>query len=71
MSFFADRHSSEFIARMTTGANAVSSVLNLLITAVGRDLMSLIGLTIVMVTQDPIMSLGGFIVAPPAIFFLR
>jgi subfamily B ATP-binding cassette protein MsbA len=71
MSFFADRHSSEFIARMTTGANAVSSVINLLITAVGRDLMSLIGLTIVMVTQDPIMSLGGFIVAPPAIFFLR
>ena len=43
MSFFADRHSSEFIARMTTGANAVSSVLDLLITAVGRDLMSLIG----------------------------
>ena len=71
MSFFADRHSSEFIARMTTGANAVSSVLNLLITAVGRDLMSLIGLIIVMVTQDPIMSLGSLIVAPPAIFFLR
>ncbi len=32
-------------ARLTTGANAVSSVINLLITAVGRDLMSLIGLT--------------------------
>ena len=71
MSFFADRHSSEFIARMTTGASAVSSVINLLITAIGRDLMSLIGLVIVMVTQDPIMSLGGLIVAPPAIFFLR
>jgi ATP-binding cassette, subfamily B, bacterial MsbA len=71
MSFFADRHSSEFIARLTTGANAVSSVINLLITAVGRDLMSLIGLSIVMVTQDPIMSLCGLIVAPPAIFFLR
>jgi ATP-binding cassette, subfamily B, bacterial MsbA len=71
MSFFADRHSSEFIARLTTGASAVSSVLNLLITAIGRDLMSLIGLVIVMITQDPIMSLGGLIVAPPAIFFLR
>ena len=71
MSFFADRHSSEFIARLTTGATAVSAVINLLITAVGRDLMSLIGLTIVMVTQDPVMSLAGFIAAPPAIFFLR
>src|ERR1700722_18615908 len=71
MIFFADRHSSEFIARLTTGASAVSSVINLLITAIGRDLMSLIGLSIVMVTQDPVMSLAGFVAAPPAIFFLR
>jgi len=69
--FFADRHSSEFIARLTTGANAVSGVINLLISAIGRDLMSLIGLCIVMVIQDPIMSLAGFITAPPAILFLR
>src|SRR5271156_3687322 len=53
--FFSDRHSSEFIARLTTGANAVSQVINLLITAVGRDLMSLIGLSIVMIIQDPVM----------------
>ena len=69
--FFADRHSSEFIARLTTGANAVSQVINLLITAIGRDLMSLIGLSIVMIVQDPVMSLAGFIVAPPAFIFLR
>ncbi|MGB7037982.1 MAG: ABC transporter ATP-binding protein [Xanthobacteraceae bacterium] len=69
--FFADRHSSEFIARLTTGAAAVSQVINLLITAIGRDLMSLIGLTIVMMVQDPVMALGGFIGAPPAFFFLR
>jgi subfamily B ATP-binding cassette protein MsbA len=71
MSFFADRHSSEFIARLTTGANAVSSVINMLITAIGRDLMSLLGLCIVMVSQDPVMSIAGFVAAPPAIFFLR
>jgi ATP-binding cassette, subfamily B, bacterial MsbA len=69
--FFADRHSSEFIARLTTGANAVSGVINLLITAIGRDLMSLIGLCVVMVIQDPAMSLIGFIAAPPAFYFLR
>jgi ATP-binding cassette, subfamily B, bacterial MsbA len=69
--FFADRHSSEFIARLTTGANAVSQVINLLITAIGRDLMSLIGLCIVMVAQDPVMSIAGLITAPPAILFLR
>src|SRR5215831_101817 len=69
--FFADRHSSEFIARLTTGAAAVSQVINLLITAIGRDLMSLIGLIIVMVIQDPIMALIGFVMAPPALFVLR
>ena len=69
--YFADRHSSEFITRLTTGANAVSQVINLLITAVGRDLMSLIGLTIVMVVQDPVMSIAGFIFAPPALLVLR
>ncbi|HEY2534582.1 MAG TPA: ABC transporter ATP-binding protein [Xanthobacteraceae bacterium] len=69
--FFADRHSSEFIARLTTGANAVSQVINLLITAVGRDAMSLVGLSAVMVIQDPVMSLAGALVAPPAFFFLR
>ena len=69
--FFADRHSSEFIARLTTGAAAVSAVINLLITAIGRDLMSLLGLCVVMVIQDPAMSLIGFIAAPPAFYFLR
>jgi ATP-binding cassette subfamily B protein len=69
--FFADRHSSEFIVRLTTGAAAVSQVINLLITAVGRDLMSLIGLTVVMIIQDPIMALIGFVAAPPAFFVLR
>ena len=71
MAFFADRHSSEFIARLTTGATAVSHVINLLVTAFGRDLMSLLGLSLVMVIQDPVMSLMGFIMAPPALFFLR
>src|SRR5580700_4599694 len=69
--YFADRHSSEFIARLTTGTVAVSQVINLLITAIGRDLMSLIGLCVVMVIQDPAMSLFGFIGAPPAFYFLR
>ncbi len=69
--FFADRHSSEFIARLTTGAAAVSQVINLLISAVGRDLLSLVGLTVVMVMRDPLMSLVGLVVAPPALYFLR
>jgi ABC-type multidrug transport system fused ATPase/permease subunit len=71
LSFFSDRHSTEFIARLSTGAAAVTQVLNLLITSVGRDALSLIGLVTVMVLQDPLMSFFAFVVAPPALFILR
>src|SRR3954452_2892908 len=69
--FFADRHSSEFMARLTTGAAAASQVLNLLITSIGRDLLSLVGLATVMAVQDPVMSLLSVIVVPPAMLILR
>ena len=69
--FFSDRHSTEFIARLTTGAAAATQVINLLITSFGRDLLSLIGLLGVMVVQDPLMSFIAFFVAPPAFLVLR
>jgi subfamily B ATP-binding cassette protein MsbA len=71
LGFFADRHSTEFLARVTAGANAASQVLNLIFTAIGRDLFSLIFLVAVMVVQDPIMSLISFVVVPPAFVILR
>src|SRR5215813_10403669 len=71
VAFFAQRHSSEFMARLTTGAAAASQVLNLLFTAIGRDLLSLIGLATVMAVQDPVMSLFSVIVVPPAMLILR
>ena len=71
LSFFSDRHSTEFIARLTTGAAACTQVINLLITSLGRDLLSLIGLLAVMVVQDPLMSFFSFVVAPPAFLILR
>ncbi|MBB5054189.1 ATP-binding cassette subfamily B protein [Afipia massiliensis] len=69
--FFSERHSSEFLARLTAGAQAVTQVLSLLISAVGRDFLSLVGLAAVMVIQDPWMSLFGLLVAPPALFVIR
>ena len=71
LGYFADRHSSEFLARLTTGANSAAGVINLLITAIGRDLASLIGLVAVMVVQNPALSLVSFIILPPALLVLR
>src|SRR6202043_1839615 len=71
VAFFSERHSSEFLARLTAGANSVTQVLSLLINAVGRDVLSLIALVSVMLLQDPYMALLGFAVAPPATLVLR
>jgi ABC-type multidrug transport system fused ATPase/permease subunit len=69
--FYSERHSSEFLARLTAGAQSVTQVLSLLINAVGRDFLSLVGLAAVMVIQDPWMSLFGLLIAPPALFVIR
>jgi ATP-binding cassette subfamily B protein len=37
----------------------------MLVTAIGRDLLTLLGLLAVMIYQDPIMSFFSFVVAPP------
>jgi ABC-type multidrug transport system fused ATPase/permease subunit len=71
VAFFSERHSSEFLARLTSGAYSVTQVLNLLINALGRDLLLLVGLVAVMLMQDPYMALLGFLVAPPAMLVLR
>ncbi len=71
VAFFSERHSSEFMARLTTGAAAASQVINMLVTAIGRDLFTLLGLLAVMIYQDPIMSFFSFVVAPPAFIVLR
>jgi ABC-type multidrug transport system fused ATPase/permease subunit len=71
VAFFSERHSSEFLARLTSGATSVTQVLNLLINALGRDFLLLLGLVGVMLMQDPYMALLGFAVAPPAMLVLR
>jgi len=71
IAFFSNRHSSEFLARLTTGTNSVTQVLNLLINAIGRDVLSLIALVVVMLMTDPFMAILGFAVTPPAMLVLR
>lgn len=71
LTFFADRHSSEFSARITWGARAASDTLNTILTAFGRDALSLVGLFGVMISQSPSLSLLAAIVMPPAVFVTR
>jgi ATP-binding cassette, subfamily B, bacterial MsbA len=69
--FFGLRHSSEFLARLAAGANGASVVVNLLVTAAGRDLLTVVGNCIVMMVADPMLLLLSLVVVPPALMVLR
>jgi ATP-binding cassette subfamily B protein len=69
--FYSERHSSEFLARLTAGAKSITDVLNMLINAIGRDLLMLLSLLGVMIWQDPLMSLLGVVAVPPAMLVMR
>jgi ATP-binding cassette, subfamily B, bacterial MsbA len=68
LEFFHSFPSGDLITRMTQNAAAARDVLNMLVTSGVRDLLSLIGLIVVMFIQQPWLSLAAFLVAPPAIF---
>ena len=69
--FYSERHSSEFLARLTAGAKSITDVLNMLVNAIGRDLLMLISMIGMMVFQDPRLSFIGLVVVPPAMLILR
>ncbi|PZQ81134.1 MAG: ABC transporter ATP-binding protein [Ancylobacter novellus] len=71
VSYFAGGHTAEIMLRFNNGAQGARNVLNLIITSLGRDLLSVIGLTAVMVTQDPFMALICLIVMPIAVGGVR
>ena len=71
MAYFSDRHSSEFSARLTWGARSASDTLNTLMTSVGRDALSVIGLASVMVSQNPLLSFLTLVVTPPMVLIGR
>jgi subfamily B ATP-binding cassette protein MsbA len=65
--FYHSYSSADLIMRMTQSANAARSVLDTLATSFIRDLFSVIGLVLVMVIQQPMLSLVAFIFGPAAI----
>ena len=69
--FFSERHSSEFINRLTYGASGARAILETLITSVGRDLLSLIGLVTVMIIQDAFLAFICLVAMPVAIMGVR
>jgi ATP-binding cassette subfamily B protein len=69
--FFGRRHSTEFLARLTAGANSASVVVNLFVAAAGRDLLTLLATCAVMMVGDPVLLLLFLVVIAPSMKVLR
>jgi subfamily B ATP-binding cassette protein MsbA len=69
--YYSRSHSSEFIARQSFIAQSASGALNLLITTLSRDALTIVGLVIVMVTQDPLLSMFALMFVPLAAVGVR
>jgi len=71
MAFYNKRHSTEFIAQQAFISNSASGALNMIITALGRDILTTLGLTFAMFQQDPVLALLAVVIMPGAIVGVR
>ncbi len=68
--FFADRHSSELMARLAMAANGARDAVQFVINSAGRDVLTVVGLAGVMVYNDPLMALIALSIAPVGVLML-
>lgn len=71
VAFFRGTESSDLLMRLTQGANSARQLIDILVTGFIRDTLTLVGLVIVMVIQQPVLSTISLIVGPIAILGVR
>jgi len=69
--YFQDHRSAQFSAKISQNVSGIRDVLNMTVTSIARDLLTLIGLIGVMFSKDWLLSLLVFFVAPPLLLGLR
>lgn len=65
MDFFDRAVAGEMTTRLSHNAEAARQVLDKLVTAAGRDLLTVLALLAVMIAQDPLMAAVALVVGPP------
>jgi ATP-binding cassette subfamily B protein len=71
VSFYNARHSTEFIARQAFISQSAGNALNTLVTALGRDILTTLGLMFAMFQQDPVLASIAILIMPLAIIGVR
>ncbi|SLN38796.1 ABC transporter ATP-binding protein [Ruegeria meonggei] len=69
--FFERTESSSLLMRVTQGAQAARRLVDVIVTGFVRDALTLVGLVVVMVYQQPMLSVLFFVVGPIAMFGVR
>jgi len=69
--FFAKQHSTDFLNRMNSGAAGARMVLDLVVTSLGRDALTLVFLISVMVVQEPVMAFFCLVILPIVVVGVR
>nr|WP_319387042.1 ABC transporter ATP-binding protein [uncultured Roseibium sp.] len=65
---YFDRHTlAEIGVQVGQGVGAVKTTLDMIVTTLGRDVLTIIGLGVVMAVQNPLLSLFALVTMPPAV----
>jgi len=70
-SYFSRHHTAEISTRFTMGANGARGTLDLVVTSIGRDFLSLAMLAAVAFVQDPFLAVIALVVMPAAVIGTR
>ncbi|MEM7301320.1 MAG: ABC transporter ATP-binding protein [Pseudomonadota bacterium] len=69
--YYHATRSAYLVGQINQNIQGVKDLLNLIITVLLRDLLSVIGLVFVMVYRDPLLSTMAFLIAPPLIILVN
>lgn len=69
--FFSESRSAHLAAQINQNVTGIRDVLNMTVTSLARDFLTLAALVGVMVVKDPMLSLIIFVAAPPLIYAIR
>jgi ATP-binding cassette, subfamily B, bacterial MsbA len=67
MKFFASVHSGSLTAQINQNVAGIRDILNITLTSIARDIVTLVALIGVMIYQDPILTCMSLLIAPPLI----
>ncbi|MBN9044140.1 MAG: ABC transporter ATP-binding protein [Rhizobiales bacterium] len=68
LDFYNDNRSGHLAAQINQNVSGIRDLLNMTISSIARDMISLVGLVGTMFYMDPVLSAAVFLIGPPLIF---